>query len=80
MTLHAALAGLLGARLGSMLFFAAIVAPTVFRALPGDAAGPFLRRVRSQISVISRLGSTSVETRTSSPFASSCWMKSLRSA
>lgn len=45
MNLHAALTGLLGALLGSMLFFAAIVAPTVFRALPGDAAGPFLRRL-----------------------------------
>ena len=45
MTLHTALAGLLGALLGSMLFFAAIVAPTVFHALPGDAAGPFLRRL-----------------------------------
>jgi xanthosine utilization system XapX-like protein len=40
--LHAALAGLLGVLLGSMLFFAIVVAPTVFRALPGDAASPFL--------------------------------------
>ena len=45
MNLLAALAVLLGALLGSMLFFAAVVAPTVFRALPGDAAGPFLRRL-----------------------------------
>ena len=45
MNLLTALNGLLGALLGSMLFFAAIVAPTVFRALPGDTAGPFLRRL-----------------------------------
>ena len=36
---------LLGALVGSMLFFAAIVAPTVFRALAADAAGSFLRRL-----------------------------------
>ena len=35
---------LLGTLVGSMLFFAAIVAPTVFRALATDTAGVFLRR------------------------------------
>ncbi len=40
-----ALLGLLGVLIGSMLFFAAIVAPTVFRALPAEHAGPFLRRL-----------------------------------
>jgi len=30
---------------GSMLFFAIVVAPTVFRALPAEAAGSFLRRL-----------------------------------
>jgi hypothetical protein len=39
------LSWLLGALVGSMLFFAAIVTPTVFRALP--AAGTFLRRLFS---------------------------------
>ena len=34
---------MLGALAGSMLFFAAAVAPTVFRALPAEAAGKFLR-------------------------------------
>jgi hypothetical protein len=34
-----------GALLGSMLFFAVIVAPIVFTALPSDAAGNFLRRL-----------------------------------
>ena len=37
------LAWLLGALIGSMLFFAATVAPTVFRALPAEPAGKFLR-------------------------------------
>jgi hypothetical protein len=36
---------LLGTLVGSMLFFAAIVAPTVFRALATDTAGVFLRRL-----------------------------------
>jgi hypothetical protein len=36
---------LLGTLIGSMLFFAAIVAPTVFRALATDTAGVFLRRL-----------------------------------
>lgn len=36
---------LLGALIGSMLFFAAIVAPTVFHALPAEHAGKFLRRL-----------------------------------
>ena len=36
---------LTGALAGSMLFFAIIVAPTVFRALPAEAAGSFLRRL-----------------------------------
>ena len=34
---------LVGALIGSMLFFAITVAPTVFRALPADNAGVFLR-------------------------------------
>ena len=34
---------LLGALVGSMLFFAVTVAPTVFRSLPEDQAGKFLR-------------------------------------
>lgn len=45
MTLGFATLGVLGALIGSMLFFAAIVAPTVFRALPAEHAGPFLRRL-----------------------------------
>jgi Ca2+/Na+ antiporter len=36
---------LIGALAGSMLFFAIVVAPTVFRALPAEAAGSFLRRL-----------------------------------
>lgn len=36
---------LFGALIGSMLFFAAIVAPTVFQALPAEHAGKFLRRL-----------------------------------
>ncbi|MCG6890259.1 MAG: DUF4149 domain-containing protein [Gammaproteobacteria bacterium] len=39
------LSWLLGALAGSMLFFATTVAPTVFRALPAEAAGTFLRRL-----------------------------------
>ena len=39
------LLGALGMLIGSMLFFAAVVAPTVFRALPAEQAGPFLRRL-----------------------------------
>lgn len=34
---------LVGALVGSMLFFAVTVAPTVFRALPAEHAGSFLR-------------------------------------
>ena len=34
---------LFAALAGSMLFFAAIVAPSVFRSLPAEQAGPFLR-------------------------------------
>ncbi len=34
---------LFGALAGSMLFFAAAVAPTVFRSLPAEQAGAFLR-------------------------------------
>ena len=37
------LIGLVGALVGSMLFFAFTVAPTVFRALPVEHAGAFLR-------------------------------------
>jgi len=36
---------LTGALAGSMLFFAIAVAPTVFRALPAELAGGFLRRL-----------------------------------
>ena len=39
------LSWLFGALVGSMLFFATTVAPTVFRALPAAAAGTFLRRL-----------------------------------
>ena len=39
-----ALPWLLGALIGSMLFFAATVAPTVFRALSAEQGGKFLRR------------------------------------
>ncbi len=39
------LLGVLGALIGSMLYFAAIVAPTVFQALPAEHAGKFLRRL-----------------------------------
>ena len=31
--------------LGGMAFFAAVLAPLVFTALPADASGPFIRRV-----------------------------------
>lgn len=31
--------------LGGMVFFAAVLAPLIFTALPGDTAGPFVRRV-----------------------------------
>ena len=40
MTIHLALASAL---FGAMLFFAAVVAPAVFRFLEGEAAGKFLR-------------------------------------
>ncbi len=44
MTLQATLVvWLLGALVGSMLFFAVTVAPTVFRSLPEEQAGKFLR-------------------------------------
>ncbi|MEL7538670.1 MAG: DUF4149 domain-containing protein [Pseudomonadota bacterium] len=36
---------MLAALLGGMVFFASIVAPVVFQALPADAAGRFLRRI-----------------------------------
>ena len=36
---------LTGALAGSMLFFGVVIAPTVFRALPAEAAGSFLRRL-----------------------------------
>ena len=36
---------LLGVLCGSMLFFAIVVAPTSFRALPADMSGVFLRRL-----------------------------------
>ena len=39
-----ALPWLLGALIGSMLFFAVTVAPTVFRTLPAENGGKFLRR------------------------------------
>ena len=39
-----ALPWMLGALVGSMLFFAVTVAPTVFRVLPADQGGAFLRR------------------------------------
>ena len=39
-----ALPWLLGTLIGSMLFFAAIVAPIVFRALTAEQGGAFLRR------------------------------------
>jgi hypothetical protein len=42
-TLQALLLWLLGGLLGSMLFFAIVVAPAVFRALPGEPAGILLR-------------------------------------
>ena len=44
MTAHIALTWLLGALIGSMLFFAFTVAPTVFRALPAEHGSAFLRR------------------------------------
>lgn len=43
MTLQAMLLWLLGGLFASMLFFAFVVAPTVFRALPGEHAGILLR-------------------------------------
>ena len=43
MTALLILTWLLGALTGSMLFFALTVAPTVFRALPAETAGQFLR-------------------------------------
>ncbi len=44
MTLQATLViWLLGALVGSMLFFAVTVAPTVFKSLPEEQAGKFLR-------------------------------------
>lgn len=43
MTLISVLVWMLGGLTGSMLFFALVVAPTVFRALPAEQAGPFLR-------------------------------------
>ena len=43
MTSQLAAHWLLGLLVGSMLFFAIVVAPTVFRSLPGEQAGSFLR-------------------------------------
>lgn len=43
MTMQILLIWLLGGLVGSMLFFAITVAPTVFRALPAEHAGKFLR-------------------------------------
>jgi hypothetical protein len=43
MTTSAVLLWLVGALAGSMVFFGAVVAPLVFRVLPADAAGTFLR-------------------------------------
>lgn len=43
MTLQAILLWILGGLAGGMLFFALVVAPTVFRALPAEQAGGFLR-------------------------------------
>jgi len=43
MTLQAILLWTLGGLTGSMLFFAIVVAPAVFRALPGEPAGILLR-------------------------------------
>lgn len=36
---------LCGIALGAMLFFAGVVAPMVFRSLPADTAGSFIRRL-----------------------------------
>lgn len=44
--------------LGAMLFFAAVVAPTVFRALPAEHAGSFLRALFPQYYLV--LGGTSL--------------------
>ena len=44
MIVQIALTWLLGALIGSMLFFAVTVAPTVFRALSAEQGGKFLRR------------------------------------
>ena len=44
MIVNTLLLWLLGALFGSMLFFAVTVAPTVFRVLPADQGGAFLRR------------------------------------
>ena len=44
MIVDIALPWLLGALVGSMLFFAATVAPTVFRVLSAENGGAFLRR------------------------------------
>ncbi|MDH3537196.1 MAG: hypothetical protein OER87_15745 [Gammaproteobacteria bacterium] len=43
MSMQALMIWLLGGLVGSMLFFAITVAPTVFRSLTGDHAGAFLR-------------------------------------
>ena len=44
-TEHALLSLFAGPLLGIMLFFAAAVAPTVFRTLPGEHAGSYLRGI-----------------------------------
>ena len=51
----ALLLSLCAALAGSMLFFAAIVAPTVFRSLPAAQAGPFLRALAGERHLESRL-------------------------
>ena len=43
MTLLSLLIWMLGGLAGSMLFFALVVAPTVFAVLPAEQAGPLLR-------------------------------------
>ena len=48
MIVETALPWLLGALVGSMLFFAATVAPTVFRVLSAEQGGAFLRRIFPQ--------------------------------
>ena len=46
------------ASLGAMLFFSAAVAPTVFKVLPEDHAGAFLRAVFPRYFLINGLAAT----------------------